>query len=503
MRRRDIHDPLWRVIPLILAGSVAWGSCRAETLGDAIALAYESNPTLQAQRASLRALDETYVQADAGYRPTATLQGTVTTDANNYTGVERPLPGTSQQVLQRQSQSSGVAIGVTQPLYTGGRVAAQVSAARADILAGRETLRGTEETVLRYVINAYADVRRDQQIVVILEVDVKLLRTQRDESRARLEVGDITRTDLAQTDARVAASQSQLSHARAQLANSRAVYASIVGRNPENLAPEPPLAPYLPGSLDKALDWAERNSPQISQADFAERASAAKLAGAKAQTRPTVSLQGSAGFSGGTFANNGFTGIPSNGLGTPFRHYSHDETASVVATIPIFTGGLTSSQIRQAAETNNADRIGIETARRQVLLTVAQAWNGLTGARASLTDDEAQVQAANAAYEGARQEARVGLRSTYDVLISEQNLSAAQLELLNARHDEYVSGADLLAATGALFARDFAADATLYDPKANLDHVRRAWPWSPWGAAVSRIDGLGAPHPEVGPAPPP
>ncbi len=503
MRRRHIQDQLRRVIPLILAGSLAWGSCRAETLGDAIALAYESNPTLQAQRASLRALDETYVQAGAGYRPTATLQGTVTTDANNYTGIERPLPGTSQQVLQRQSQSSGVAIGVTQPLYTGGRVGAQISAARAEILAGRETLRGTEETVLRYVVNAYADVRRDQQIVVILEADVKLLLTQRDESRARFEVGDITRTDLAQTDARVAATQSQLSHARAQLANSRAVYASIVGRNPENLAPEPPLAPYLPGSLDKALDWAERNSPQISQADFAERASAAKLAGAKAQTRPTVSLQGTAGFSGGTFANNGFTGIPSNGLGTPFRHYSHDETASVVATIPIFTGGLTSSQIRQAAETNNADRIGIETARRQVLLTVAQAWNGLTGARASLADDEVQVQAANAAYEGARQEARVGLRSTFDVLISEQNLSAAQLELLNARHDEYVSGADLLAATGALFARDFAADTTIYDSKANLDHVRRAWPWSPWGAAVSRIDGLGAPHPEAGSAPPP
>ena len=503
MRRRDIHDPFRRVIPLILAGSVAWGSCRAETLGEAIALAYESNPTLQAQRASLRALDETYVQAGAGYRPTATLQGTVTTDANNYTGVERPLPGTSQQVLQKQSQSSGVAIGVTQPLYTGGRVGAQISAARADILAGRETLRGTEETILRYVINAFADVRRDQQIVVILEADVKLLLTQRDESRARFEVGDITRTDLAQTDARVAASQSQLSRARAQLANSRAVYASIVGRNPENLAPEPPLAPYLPTSLDKALDWAERNSPHISQADFTERASAAKLAGAKAQTRPTVSLQGSAGFSGGTFANNGITGIPSNGLGTPFRHYSHDETASIVATIPIFTGGLTSSQIRQAAETNNADRIGIETARRQVLLTVAQAWNGLTGARASLADDEAQVQAANAAYEGARQEARVGLRSTYDVLISEENLSAAQLEMLNARHDEYVSGADLLAATGALYARDFAPGATIYDPKTNLDHARRAWPWSPWGAAVSQIDALGVPHLDAGPAPPP
>ena len=479
-------------LALTLGMGMAAAPCRAETLGDAIALAYESNPTLQAQRASLRALDESYVQADAGYRPTATLQGTVSTDTNNNRGTfTRPLPGLNQPVINGQSQTSGLAIGVTQPLYTGGRVAAQVDAAHAGILAGRETLRGTEETVLRYVINAYADVRRDQQNVLILETDVRLLLSQRDESRARFGVGEITRTDVAQTEARVAASQAQLSRARAQLANSRAVYASIVGRNPENLASEPPLAPHLPASLDKALEWAERNSPQIRQADFAEQVSAAKLAGVKSQTRPTLSLQATAGYSGGN-----------SGLRSPFANYSHDVTASAVATFPIFNGGLTSSQIRQAAETNNADRIGIETARRQVLLTVAQAWNGLMGARASLADDEAQVQAANVAFEGSRQESRVGLRSTFDVLIAEENLSAAQLGLVAARHDEYVAAADLLAATGALFAQDFTADARIYDPKANFDNARHAWPWSPWSSAVAHLDGVAAPHAESRPSDP-
>jgi len=480
-------------------------AAHAETLGDAIALAYESNPTLQGQRASLRALDESYVQAEAGYRPSANLQATVTTDTNNFTGLQRPLPGQSQPVVQGQSQTSGFAVAVTQPIYTGGRVATEVTAAEASILAGRETVRGTEETTLRDVIAAYADVRRDQQIVTILEGDQALLLSQQEESRARFAVGEITRTDVAETEARVAASQAQLEAARAQLANSRAAYASVVGQSPGALAPEPPLAAHLPPTLEIAFDWAERNSPQIRQADFTEQSSAAKVAAAKAETRPTLALQGTAGYSGGTFASSGIPGLApgAGGLGTPFRNFSYDATASVVLTVPVFNGGLTSSRIRQAAETNNADRIGIETARRQVLLTVSQAWNGLRGSRASLSADEAQVKAANVAFEGARQESRVGLRSTLDVLIAEQNLSSAQLALVAARHDEYVAAAALLGATGTLFARDFAPDTAIYDPKANLAQIRRSWPWTPWTPAVADLDKLGAPAIRAMPDPAP
>jgi outer membrane protein len=473
---------------------------RAETLGDAIAMAYESNPTLQGQRASLRALDETYEQAEAGYRPSANLQAVVTTDKNNYTGTQRPLPGQSQPVIQGQSQTSGFALGLNQPLYTGGRVATQVSAAEASILAGRETLRGTEETTLRNVITAYLDVRRDQQFVAILEADEKLLLSQQTEAHARFAVGEITRTDVAETEARVAAAHVQLEAARAQLANSRAEYASVVGQSPGALAPEPPLAVHLPPTLEAAFDWAERNSPVIRQADFTEQSSAAKVAAAKADTRPTLALQATAGYSGGTFAS---IFPPASGLGTPFRNFSYDVTASAVLTIPMFTGGLTSSRIRQAAEADNADRIGIEAARREVMLAVSQAWNALNGARASLPADEAQVKAANLAYEGARQESRVGLRSTLDVLINEENLSTAQLSLVGARHDEYVAAAALLAATGALFPRDFAPETQIYDPKANFARVRRSWPWTPWTPAVAGLDKVGEPEVRTRPEPAP
>jgi outer membrane protein len=471
---------------LIAAGA------RSETLSDAIALAYQSNPTLQGQRASLRALDETYVQAEAGYRPSATLQATVTTNENNAPNNIATLPGGGQQIVPGQTQTSAAGLSVTQPLYTGGRVATQISAAQASILAGRETLRGTEESLLQNVITAYVDVRRDQQAVAIAEENLQILKTQLAEIKARFGVGEITRTDVAQTEANVAAAEAQHSAAQAQLANSRANYASIVGQNPGTLALEPPLGKFLPATLDQAFETAERNSPQIRQARYTEQSSAAKVAEAKAQTRPTLSLQGNFGYVGGQF-----------GLASPFVKYSHDVTASAVAVFPIFTGGTTSSQIRQAAETDNADRIGIEISRRQVLLTVSQAWNQLLGARASLAANEAQVQAANIAFEGTRLEARAGLRTTLDVLITEQNLSNAQTALITSRHDEYVAGANLLAATGSLFTDQLTTGVAIYDPKVNLDRVRHSYPWAPWSPAVSALDHVAAPKVEMLPEPAP
>jgi outer membrane protein len=468
------------------AASLSVAGARGETLADAIALAYQSNPTLQAQRATQRALDETYVQAEAGYRPTANLQAVVTTNTNNASPTSQQFSVT----FPGQSQTSSQTVTITQPIYTGGRVAGQVSAAQASVLAGREALRQSEQSVLQGVIQAYVDVRRDQENQAIAQENVGLLRRQLDEARARFDVGEITRTDVAQTEASVAAAQAQLSAAQAQLANSRASYAAVVGQNPGTLAPEPPLANLLPTSVDQAFNAAEHNNPQIRQADYTEQSSAAKVQAAKAQTRPTFGLQAQLGYSGGNL-----------GLNSPFANYSHDISVSAVANFPIFTGGLTSSQIRQAAENNNVDRITIETTRRQVLLQVSQAWNQLLGARASLISNQEQVRAANIAFEGTRQEAQVGLRTTLDVLITEQNLSNAQLALVNSRHDEYLAGAVLLAATGSLFAETLTPGTPIYDPRTNFDHVTHSFGWTPWDKGVAAIDRLGAPKVVERPAP--
>ena len=452
------------------------GAARGETLADALALAYQTNPVLQGQRATQRALDETYVQARAGYNPTASVQGVVTTDTNNQTFA------TSTGTIPGQSQISGATLTVTQPIYTGGLVASEVNAADADVLAGREGLRQVEQTVLQAVIGAYVGVRRDQESLAIAQENATVLKRQLDEAQARFQVGEITRTDVAQTQARLAAAQAQLSTAQAQLTVSRADYDQVVGQNPGDLAPEPSLAKLLPPTVDQAFDGAEHNNPQIRQADFAEQAAAARVAAAKAQTRPTVALRAAAGYQGGNL-----------GLASPFANYTHDVNASAVVTFPLFTGGLTSSQIRQAAERDNVARIAVETVRRQALQQVAQAWSLLLGARANLVANEEQVRATSIAFEGTRQEAQVGLRTTLDVLNAEQELRNAQLALVNARHDEYVAAAAVLVAMGALYVQDLASGVPAYDPKTNFDHVRHAFGWIPWTPAVEAIDRLGAP----------
>ncbi|HEY2179767.1 MAG TPA: TolC family outer membrane protein [Caulobacteraceae bacterium] len=468
----------WALAGLTLIAATT--GAQAETLADAIALAYQSNPVLQAQRANLRATDETYVQAEAGYRPTITAQGLITTNENNEVFTQ-PVPG--------NSQTTSAVITLSQPIYTGGRVASQLNAAQATVMAGRETLRGTEQQVLQQVIQAYIDTRRDQQAVAIDKANVQLLERQLVESKARFAVGDITRTDVAETETRVLAARSQLAAAESQLATSRAEYSEIVGQNPGQLAPEPPLAAMLPPTLDEAFSIAEHLNPQIGQQDYTEQASAARIAVAKAQARPTVSLQATYGYSAGAF-----------GIQTPFQNLGHAFTATAVATVPLFAGGTPSSQIRQATEANNVDRIGIEAVRRQTLFAVSQAWNQLVGSRSQLKTDEDQVKAANIAFEGTRREAQVGQRTTLDVLITEQDFSNAELALVTARHDEYQAGASLLVAMGKMKVEYFAAGVQLYDPIANFDRVRHA-DRTPLDPAVSAIDHIGAPKIAVRPEP--
>ena len=451
---------------------------RADDLVDAIALAYQTNPTLQAQRASQRALDESYVQARAELRPSVTVSASVATSDTHPSLVSQPV------------NSSGASISVTQPIYSGGRAASQISAAEADILAGREGLRRVEQSVLQSVIAAYVDVRRDQQRLIIAEDNVAVLRRQLQEAQARFDVGEITRTDVAQSQARLAGAQAQRSSAQAALAISRANYASVIGQNPGELSPEPPLAGLLPASVQAAFDQAARDNPQVRQADYAEQASAARVAAARALNRPTFALRGSMGVSGGAAG------------GSPFTDYTRNLSASAVASFPLFTGGVNESSVRAAAERNNVDRLGIESARRQATLQVAQAWNQLLGARANLLANEEQVRAATIAFEGTRQEAQVGLRTTLDVLNAEQELRVAQLALVDARHDEYVASAGVLAAIGALNVQSLAPNIPVYDPQRNLNRVRGAGAL-PWDEVVEGVDRGGAPAIVTRPAPTP
>ncbi|THD77633.1 MAG: hypothetical protein E7812_12780 [Phenylobacterium sp.] len=454
-----------------LAGAFAAPAC-AETLADAVALAYETNPSLQAQRATQRALDESYIQARTGWRPTLTLQAVGT-----YTDLRTPAVVATflEPTIEKINQGS-LALSFNQAVWTGGRVAAAVSAAEGDVLQGRENLRRLEGQVLGAAIQGFEDVRRDQQSLEIRTEDVGVLQKQLDEARARFDVGEVTRTDVAQAEAQLAAVQAALESARAQLAISRSNYAVIVGQNPGDLAPEPSLAYLLPGNVDDAFEVAEKYNPVLRGQQFAEQASRARVAQARADRMPRLDLQGSAGFVNGVIVP-----LQSN-------HFPRQLTASAVVTVPLFTGGLTTSRIREAIERNNADKITIETQRRAVLQQVTQAWNQLIASRANITSDTEQVRAAEIAAEGTKQELDVGLRTTIDVLNADIVLRNAQLGLISARHDEYVSAANVLVAMGRLEAKDLIPTAPRYDASHNLRRLRFGLGWVPWEEPIAVVD---------------
>jgi outer membrane protein len=459
--------------------------CSAETLSDAISLAYETNPTLQAARANQRATDEEYPQAKAGLRPTVQIGASVLHGENQDPNFPSATESTSNAVVQ-----------ISQPLYTGGRVTSAEDAASADIFAGRQSLRQLENQLLLSVIGAYVDVRRDQEQLAIAQDNVAVLKRQLDETNARFDVGEATLTDTAQARARIAQSEAQLAAIQSGLVIARGAYDSVVGQNPGDLAPEPPISQLLPGSLDAAFDAAEQNNPQLLQARYAEKASAARLAEAKAATRPSIALQGSFGYAGGLTPQ----GLPAN---SPFADISRQVVVEATATIPLFSGGMTSSQIRQEAERNNVDRINIEATRRQVLQAVLQAWSQLVEARASLVANEEQVRDDAIAYEGTREEERQDLRTTLDVLNAAQELENSKLALAVARHDEYVAAASVLAAVGSLRIEVLLPSEPQYDPTVNLKRVRNAVGWTPWESVLEGLDHVGAPEPSLLPPPAP
>ena len=455
----------------------------AETLADAIALAYQRNPTLQAQRASQRALDETNVQARAGWRPTLGAQVTA-----NWAETQTPIAGRGVDLngdgvpdsfgsggVRRSNRGTG-GLSFTQPLWTGGRVAASVNAANADVLAGRENLRRLEASILVQVIQAYSDTRRDLESVRIRQENVNVLTRQLQESQARFDVGEVTRTDVAQSQARLAGAQALLQTTVSQLATTRSGYAALVGQNPGELAPEPSLAYMLPNDPDEAYKVAEQFNPQLRAQQFAEQASRARVAGARAERMPNVSANFTVGHSG---------------VIDPFDprdNFGRNISATVTASVPIFTGGLTTSRVRQTVERNNADRITTEGVRRSVLQNVTQFWSQLIASRANITSSEQQVAAARIAAEGTRQEQQVGLRTTIDVLNAEQELRQAELNQVSSRRDEYVAAASVLATMGRLEARNLIPSVPQYDAARNFRKLRMTWGWVPWEEPVSILD---------------
>lgn len=465
-------------------------TAQAETLTDALALAYQTNPSLQGQRANQRATDEGVVQAKTAFRPTVNGSASISGTHTNYADPVETRNILGQVTSTRghaDSAGSGASLSLGQTLYAGGRSSANLTAAEADVLAGREDLRSVEQSVLGGVIQSYVDVRRDQERLRIAQENVNVLSRQLEESNARFEVGEITRTDVAQSEARLAAARASLSSSQALLAASRAAYAAVVGQNPTDLAPEPSLKALLPTSVEQAFDLVDQNNPSVQSARYAEQAAAARVAAAKALYRPTVSAR----------AGLGWDASENNSAGRQYGDYDRSLSGSITASVPIFTGGLNGSQVRVAKERENAARIAVEGAKRAALQQISTAWNNLLASRANLISNEEQVRATKIAFEGVRQEQQVGLRTTLDVLNAQLELANAEVALVVARRDEYVASASVLQAMGVLNVANLAPDVERYDPVKSYDKVNHAFGWVPWEPVLQGVDKLGAPSTKV------
>jgi outer membrane protein len=456
--------------PLILALALSAAPAGATTLMDAIRLAYQTNPTLRAQRAELAAIGEGYVQARSNLGPQVNLNGEGGYSIARVESAQGPFTPASDTTYRGATGTGDLAI--VQPIFSFGANKAQVRGAKDDVMAGREDLRQAESETLQKVIQAYIDVRRDRQVLTILRDEIDRLQRAFDETKAKGELGELTRTDVAEAQARLLAAEGQLQMARGHLTASNAEYLAVVGENPDELAPEPDL-PGVPATIDEAFGAAEQNNPQIRSAIEAEQAAREKVNAAKAAYGPTLGVRFDAGV------QPVLPYIP--GV------YDRNVTVTAVVTQPIFTSGMRGSKVREAADRDSEAMIQVDAARRTAVQAVAQAWGTWTSARDAADLTARQVEAENVAVEGNEVEERVGRRSIFELVNVEMDLANARIQVLDTRHDEYAARAALLAAMGVLEARFLTPGAALYDPAAALKKAERVGS-VPWQGAVEAID---------------
>lgn len=456
----------WGLCALLVAG--ACGAARAETLADAVAAAYDRDPQLVQERYLQKARDESYTQARAQYGPT--LQ------ASTNAGYEY----SRQFGITSKGDTAQTSVSVSQPLYTSGRVRGEVAAAKANVLGGQQTLRQVEQQTVQNVVTVYAGVLRDTVRVEIGRENVEVLAGQLEQNRKRQQYGDVTITDVAQSDSRLAAAQLQLAALEADLAVSRGQYLEVVGHNPGVLEPLPQLAPPPP-TIDAAFEVADANNPALRTAEYTEQASSASAAAARGAQGPTISLSGQGSYDNKSLRFDGTLG--------------HKEAiGGITISQQIFSGGSLRSRIRQADAQNRADQAGIDIARRTALQNVTAAWVQLSAARIAVVTGQRQVDSAQTAFAGMSCEELNGLRATIETLNAEQELQNAQLELVQNRYQVYVSHAALLAAMGSLDPREIASGIAVYDPEANFERVRSRGA-TPLEYVIAALDRIGSPGP--------
>lgn len=413
------------ILMLVVAGGGFTGIAAGQSVQDAVRLAYLNNPQIEAERRNTEVARERLEQARSSRRPRANFNGSA--------GVERLDTNRPFSFGLGSRPVASAQLEATLPIYTGGRIDSGIRQAKAGIGASDARLNGATQTLILDVIISYVDVARDTEALRIRQNSVALLSEQVRAARDRFEVGVVTRTDVAQAEARLEGARASLAGARAALEASKATYLFLVGE-PAGDGIVVPEAPGLPDSFEGALDQALAENPDLKAAQFNERVAAESIESARSDLRPSISIKGAAGYSE-TFDEN-------------FRDTSLSAVAQ--ATIPLYTGGQVASQVRVARLELERARLQTQAVQRQVRAQIAQAWYATRAAQSSIAASERQVEAAEIAYEGGQEELAVGVRTTLDVLDQEQQLLDAKLNRVAARRDSVIAAHQLMRAMGTL-----------------------------------------------------
>ncbi|MDQ8730083.1 TolC family outer membrane protein [Bradyrhizobium sp. LHD-71] len=435
---------------------------RADTINAALARAYQNNPQLNAQRASVRATDETVPQALSGYRPRVSVEASV---AEQYTDALSVQRGFGQQLTTYAGNRGwnvprSVGATVTQPVFNGYQTANRTRAAESQVSAAREGLRVLEQTVLLAAATIYMDYLRDAAIVEVQRSNTRVLEQTLKQVRDRFSVGEVTRTDVAQSEAQLAAGRSQLLVAESNLTTTRANFRRIIGNDPTALAPGAPVDRFLPPTLPGAIEQGLIRNPNVTAAMYGIDVSFLNVKVAEGALFPTVNLVAS---------------VQQSYESTLVILKTFSASVGAQVSVPIYQGGAEYSLIRQNKETLAQQRLVLEQVRDQARATVAQSWGELQAAKSQIASAQAQVTASETALNGVREEARVGQRTTLDVLNAQQALVNARVSLVTAQRDRVVASYSLLAAVGTLSPSVLGLATSVYDPTVHYHQVRDAW----------------------------
>jgi len=429
------------------------GVAQAENLNDALIKAYLNNPTLKAERASVRVSDESVSQALANWRPNVSWSGSIYRSHKDDN--TRTTPGERTQNLT--PITSGFS--VTQPLFRGFQTVSATAKAEADVKADRWRLISEEETVLQNAVSAYSSVLRDKAVLALNINNEQVLNRQLEATKDRFEVGELTRTDVSQAEARLSKSKADRIQSEGDLESARANYENLVGEPPVDLT-APALPEDLPSNIDEAIEKAKKNNALFLASYFDEKASIENISEQAGQLLPELNLV--AAYD---------TALQSSTV------TNRTDTAKIGLTlsVPFYQKGTVYSQVRQAKQTAAQRRLDMEQARRNAIEDARSGWEALVTARARIESFFDQIRAAEIALDGVQREAAVGSRTVLDVLDAEQELLDAKVSLVRAQRDELVAVFELKTAIGDLTAEKLGLNTSIYDPNVHYDEVRDTW----------------------------